>query len=636
MKVVNLWESKQKDNYIYFTSIKEYLDTLRNKSTVPYLSFKEKYTLGEEPETYLETAALKSDITLIYTDKDHPIMYDPKGYIPTVINKSLFEENLPLFIEEARHVLINDLLSDSSCIYIPDYLYHKTTIENIIKEEHLNIPLSSLQDKRYYYVESSIPLPEEDIQNIKANHLEFNIKNKKGINKISTSILFGHYTLKTLQNLDNILLNIPLSNEEIENFIYISPNTKIELRFPYTKKQDELSNFYMIKHILEILSTHNNSYQITFEVDNRSLLKESKALSNIPSNVTLFIKSDLNTYDISTFTEEESKLDKLVAPIIEANLTPLERYLAVYDIVKKFKKYKENPNNTNDSRYLKYILDNEYIVCVGFSKLLTDLLRRVNIPVSDLSVGVDTSYDKNKKMDDTPLKITGHARNLIKIDDDKYNIHGIYIADSTWDNVLEEDYYLNSFMTFDHKKEADRLEELRDEDLLMDFHNRDELSNKVSYYIKRKISRQKNIKIKPDLKYIFSSIYDKILDHLKELDYPKYSYFYDKYNEKLQSAKHSYRIKDNAEEVLKIINEFLEEYYEYMLPLVNKEVSLNTIIDAASISKEKVNKLPPEELSTWINKTKKINEEELLSSFPYIYNPNNPTEAYLENKPHTL
>ena len=73
-----------------------------------------------------------------------------------------------------------------------------------------------------------------------------------------------------------------------------------------------------------------------------------------------------------------------------------------------------------------------------------------------------------------------------------------------------------------------------------------------------------------------------------------------------------------------------------MLPLVNKEVSLNTIIDAASISKEKVNKLPPEELSTWINKTKKINEEELLSSFPYIYNPNNPTEAYLENKPHTL
>lgn len=88
MKVVNLWESKQKDNYIYFTSIEEYLDALRNKSTVPYLSFKEKYTLGEEPETYLETAALKSDITLIYTDKDHPIMYDPKGYIPTVINKT--------------------------------------------------------------------------------------------------------------------------------------------------------------------------------------------------------------------------------------------------------------------------------------------------------------------------------------------------------------------------------------------------------------------------------------------------------------------------------------------------------------------------------------------------------------------
>jgi hypothetical protein len=33
----------------------------------------------------------------------------------------------------------------------------------------------------------------------------------------------------------------------------------------------------------------------------------------------------------------------------------------------------------------------------------------------------------------------GHERNLVKIDDDTYNTHGIYALDATWDSVLDDD-----------------------------------------------------------------------------------------------------------------------------------------------------------------------------------------------------
>ena len=632
MGTIKLWESHLKDKVIYFNTVKEYLDYLQKLNIIPNLSFKETYTPPEEPKTFIETSALKKENSIVYTDTEHPILYDPKSFIPSVMNESLFKENLPLFKEEARQVLIQSLKSNSKIIYIPDYLYHSTTIEDIIKEEHLDIPLSSLQDKTYYYIETTIPLPEKDIKNIKDNHLEFYIKNKDGINKISSIYAIEYYTYQNLKEENNLIITLPLSNEEMENFSYINPKAKIKIDSKYKDKQNESSKFYAIKELLEILSHHNNTYQITFEVNNRILLKESNLLSKIPSNVILFINTDLNIYDTNTYLEEEAKLDKLVSPVIEANLSPLEKYIAIYNIVKKFKKYKESPNNPNESRYLKYILNNEYIVCVGFSNLLAELLRRVGIPVSELSAGVDISYDENQNMNETPLNIIGHARNLVKIDDDKYNIHGIYMADATWDNSLKDDYYLNSLLTFDHKKEAFRLESLRTEDLLMDFHNKEELYTKISYYIKRKTSKYESNNISLNLIDILTSIYDEIMYRLKELDYPKYNYFFNKYNDKLRYTKYNFSLNDRTSELNKIINDFLSEYYEYMLPLTNKNIDLDTIINAAYIVKEKVDKLNPSELNTWLDATKKLNERQLPREFPYIYNPNNKTEAYLEDR----
>ena len=63
--------------------------------------------------------------------------------------------------------------------------------------------------------------------------------------------------------------------------------------------------------------------------------------------------------------EEEKKLEELVKDIKTSNLSQFEKFIAVYNIVKNYKEFKENENNRDQARALRYILDNEYMVCVG-------------------------------------------------------------------------------------------------------------------------------------------------------------------------------------------------------------------------------------------------------------------------------
>ncbi len=122
-------------------------------------------------------------------------------------------------------------------------------------------------------------------------------------------------------------------------------------------------------------------------------------------------------------------------------------------------------------------------------------------------------------VEEKPVEYAGHARTIVNLDDDKYNIHGIYLADATWDNTMDSDIYLNSLMTFDRKKEARRLERLNNIDLLFDFHNFTEFSQKIDYLIK-KIGKE-NIFYKTDnpINYSYKEIYNTITKILKEIDY---------------------------------------------------------------------------------------------------------------------
>lgn len=624
MKNLNLWETKQKDKYIYFNNLSNYFQYLTEKNLPMTFFLKDTYISDNEPQNYLENKALKENINLTFTDEEHPIAISNFSFLDNYINPSFFEQHKEEFIKLAKENLKNQLINNSYSIDIPDFIAKESILDEIIKEYNLNISTEDLLYKTYrFYQITNKSLSEEDIQKIKDNHLEFYIKNESESKQISTKHVIGYYTIKELKELKSISIDIPIERKEVDNFIYINDSATIRLTPKTNSIDDEKTFFNNLKNIFTILATHNKKYNINIEVENREFLRQSELLNNLPSNINLIIENDLTQYDVETYLQEEDKLEKLIAPIREANLSPLEKYLAVYNIVKQFKEYKENEENREEARYIRFILDNEYIVCVGFQKLLKNLLDKVEIPSHKIHTAVDISYDKGFTMEEISLENAGHARNMIKIDDDKYNVHGIYLADATWDNTMDSDIYLNSLMTFDRKKEARRLERLNNIDLLFDFHNFTEFSQKIDYLIK-KIDKE-NIFYKTDnpINYSYKEIYNTITKILKEIDYEKYQYFYNKYENSISNPL------SPLKDIEPIACQFLTEYAEYIIALSNKQISLPTIIEAAKVVKEKIDGYDKEKIDEWMKKT--IEDNLLISAraFPYHYDPNNQTEAYL-------
>ena len=286
---------------------------------------------------------------------------------------------------------------------------------------------------------------------------------------INDTVVIGSYTLSDLKKIDVLVLSDKLSSLEIDNLMFINKKSNIHF-INRSDVYDEKKFFNNLSNIFMELEQHNRVYNIEIDVRSRELLRESNLLDCI-KNINLTINVSNCTYSLDEYLLEEKKLNDLVDSVKRANLSPFEKYLAVYNIVKKFKAYKENPDNFWDSRKLKYILDNEYMVCVGYANLLVVLLEKVGISSMVVGSSVDISYDDGFTKECICTKFCGHQRNIVKIDDDKYNIYGIYVVDATWDNNMSIDLYNHAVMTFDRMKEALRLETLEKTDLILDFHN---------------------------------------------------------------------------------------------------------------------------------------------------------------------
>lgn len=116
--------------------------------------------------------------------------------------------------------------------------------------------------------------------------------------------------------------------------------------------------------------------------------------------------------------------------INNSNLSPAEKIMFAFDIMKTFS-YNESQVSTNDSRYPHRIIETGNIVCVGYASMLKQILKDMDNNIKMGSFAVDC-YDSNGE------HLGGHARSLAEVDDDKYNIHGIFALDATWDSFKKE------------------------------------------------------------------------------------------------------------------------------------------------------------------------------------------------------
>lgn len=228
-------------------------------------------------------------------------------------------------------------------------------------------------------------------------------------------------------NYEELFARIKKTLTIIKNELNINPKTNIIFKI---NNKNEKNN---INKVIEFIKNNKNLKIELFMTDYNTFVKNLNK-NDYPNLLIRFQNSD-EAIPYKDFYSMYQKLNEIVKFINHYDLSNLEKVLLVYDIVKA-NEYKKESNNEDYriSRNLNQIINNDKIVCVGYSNLLSFLLSNINIKNFDMKVKF-----KNKN--------NGHQRNFIHLKDDKYNIDGMFFLDSTWDSK-KSSYYLDNYLYF--------------------------------------------------------------------------------------------------------------------------------------------------------------------------------------------
>ena len=131
-------------------------------------------------------------------------------------------------------------------------------------------------------------------------------------------------------------------------------------------------------------------------------------------------------YSLEELIKTDKILDDVINRIKQAHLSPLETFLAVYQYLLKFQYKAESLNKEDEhpeeslylSRDIISILNSDYIVCEGYARIMEYLLDNLGI----------TCFKQTLSLSEG-----AHMNNLVYLQDDKYQIKGLYYSDSCWD-----------------------------------------------------------------------------------------------------------------------------------------------------------------------------------------------------------
>jgi len=184
-------------------------------------------------------------------------------------------------------------------------------------------------------------------------------------------------------------INVPncLSNINIDD-IYLTDGSIINVNdISFKSLYNDIDNPLVIKK-------YNDKHQVYINPD--YYLNNQDKIDEIICN---YIKN----YKLEKFTLSDSGLikEKKIKSIIN-NPNIKEVCLGKYSkegYILTVEDYKENEFNKKESRRLYSILINKYMVCVVFSRLFGDLLNKMGIENNDLSISIDTGYDKSRSLE---------------------------------------------------------------------------------------------------------------------------------------------------------------------------------------------------------------------------------------------
>ena len=438
--------------------------------------------------------------------------------------------------------------------------------------------------------------------------------------------LISYYTYDVLMSMyeqSELYVFKPLTDDEIKYFNILKGVT---ICFDY----EDYENIFDSIEKLEIndcnfkyrVNIHNNDKESL----NLELLHRNKLSSKIE------IEFGLTSMSIDEYLNYEKFLYELIKPAVE--LSPYEKFLYAYNITKHYKQYKEVSEDDDKfkSRNLYKLLDNdEYMVCVGYANLLVDLLTKLGIESTTYGVGVDVGFDsvsaQSEYNDEAESKYGGHSRVIVNLVDSKYGIDGIYQSDPTWDNVIGEDSYVYSLMTFGEAHLAKRyLYNDSSEYALLSSNTLDDFYKNINNYmdnlIYNKIDALKLTEEKAKNRVVTDLLYV-----LKKLDINYYRELLTKYSD---IDKYDITL------INKYFVDFLYDVGKYIVSKINNPIKLEQIKPCITALYNKFYGLTDEEIKKEVDRTIKFNNERMSKCFPTTHkiNPDGTKEvySYMDNK----
>lgn len=177
-----------------------------------------------------------------------------------------------------------------------------------------------------------------------------------------------------------------------------------------------VSSGYVIEKVIFDI-TEFNKYSDEFNI---SLLRDISNKFNL--DVTYNILFTCGFEEFYALYESVRWYRKLINSY---ELSPVEKVMYGYDLMKTIP-YNNNGKSGYDNRAPHFVISTSYIVCAGYANLFHEIFDRFDDNIGSLMM---------------PIKDMKHARILSRIDDNKYNIHGIYELDPTFDMNIPEQFH---------------------------------------------------------------------------------------------------------------------------------------------------------------------------------------------------
>lgn len=438
--------------------------------------------LNDEEKKYLSSTRLSVKINYVeieenYSDENIFYYYGKGIIISTINNETYIDKNY-----YTKDKLIQLLNSIFSCV---------DTIELILPEEFLSIDIINqtfynltcktltIDGKEKVNLEQLTAINNNcDIRELKVPDLEKNITNNKfnfkiipNINNQFTSKKFKDFVFDDILHFKNLSIELPLKEDYTDDANKnISEKEDLEKIIDALIDIDTLSITVIdngkqsIEESLEIIEKIEKS--IGSKIENIYYITGNRNIDNIEALKTLENEHRVSImYDkeiicsIDDFINMRNHINKMVSELKNFELSPLEKVLYVYDIIKDF--YIINHKYMKEkkvSRLIHRIFKVNELNCQAYAALYSEILRELKIEATDFNL-------YSPLVEELFLTSDNHARTMIHLVDNKYKIDGLFSTDVVWDAIkkIKKNYHYEFFLT--------RISNLKRQYSLDKFHN---------------------------------------------------------------------------------------------------------------------------------------------------------------------